>query len=168
MERIYQNAENSDLQIRVEGTVFNVHSFIVRARSKVFDAMMTHDCIERRNRVIYIKDFDANVINTLLLFLYTGRTEELSFELAYNLYFAADKYNVLILRDICSNYLKRKVTIPTISDIICVACMHDDRELLMFAAAFLRKNFQEIITSRFWRAFRRNNPTMITEINKIL
>ncbi len=62
-----QRKEDScDVTIVCEGRTFRVHSFVLRMRSDVFDAMLGTDMKERRRGKIKVTDVKARIMEAML------------------------------------------------------------------------------------------------------
>ena len=61
----------SDIKILCEGKIFYCHKVILSSQSQVFKSMLTNvDMVEASSGEIKIVDFAANVMETLLYYLY--------------------------------------------------------------------------------------------------
>ena len=70
-ENLYLNSDFSDVKILCEDKIFYCHKVILSSRSKVFKSMLTNvDMVEASSDEIKIVDFAANVMETLLYYLY--------------------------------------------------------------------------------------------------
>ena len=71
-------------------------------RSPVFKSMLTSDMVEGQTGVVEIEDIEAETMEKLLEFFYSGKIEDMGDQL-YRLFYAADKYEVMGL--VCIWYL---------------------------------------------------------------
>jgi hypothetical protein len=74
----------ADMTLECGGEQLRVHSFVLAARSPVFRSMLSLDMVERRERVVPVKDAEPAVVREMIGYLYTaevrpefGRLEEL-------------------------------------------------------------------------------------------
>ena len=70
-----------------------------------------------------------------LTFLYTGEVEDIKTN-AVSLLYAADKYQVTALTDVCSNYLKENLTTGNVSDCLIAGYLCKVPELEVAAITF--------------------------------
>jgi len=69
----YENSkDSSDVTIRCEGKEYHCHQFILAARSPVFKVMLQTNMKEKESGSIDIEDFSKEVVEKMLLFIYTG------------------------------------------------------------------------------------------------
>ena len=70
-ENLYLNSDFSDIKILCEDKIFYCHKVILGSRSEVFKSMLTNvDMVEASSGEIKIVDIAANVMETLLYYLY--------------------------------------------------------------------------------------------------
>lgn len=67
-----------DMVIDAEDNDFYVHSTLLRINSPVFNAMLTHDCAEKTEKRVEIRDFTDEQIQAFLEQLYYGRASSIS------------------------------------------------------------------------------------------
>ena len=70
-ENLYLDGKFSDIKIFCEDKIFYCHKVILSSQSEVFRSMLTNvDMVEASSGEIKIVDFAANVMETLLYYLY--------------------------------------------------------------------------------------------------
>ena len=70
-ENLYLNSDFSDIKIHCEDKIFYCHKVILSSQSKVFKSMLTNvDMVEASSGEVKIVDIAANVMDTLLYYLY--------------------------------------------------------------------------------------------------
>ena len=128
---------------------FQAHKIILSGRSPVFAQMFEHDMREKSTNKVEIEDIEPNTLKELISYIYTGKTpmllsaidewnytgylteeypdEEISeptvsaLEVAKNLLYAADKYQIDGLVDVCEECLHY------------IMCADNAVEILLFA-----------------------------------
>uniref|UniRef100_A0A2L2YTP4 Speckle-type POZ protein n=1 Tax=Parasteatoda tepidariorum TaxID=114398 RepID=A0A2L2YTP4_PARTP len=83
--------------------------------------MFNHDTSESASNIIVIPDIRAEIMNDLLLYLYSGVTIIHDFDDACDLYYAAAKYEVLPLRDACKMELLVHLKVDNACQMLCLA-----------------------------------------------
>ncbi|GBO20801.1 TD and POZ domain-containing protein 3 [Araneus ventricosus] len=96
----------ADVTIKCDGVSIPAHNLILSARSPVFAAMFANPMKESRENEVEITDIDVSTIRALLIFMYTGKTSQLTASSVADLMFAADKYQLPGLKTACSYFLK--------------------------------------------------------------
>jgi len=105
--KMFENKELCDLEIDCDGKVFSCHQIILSARSPVFSAMFKIEMKESESGKVSIKDIKPDTMAEMLYFIYTGLVNETALTVtnAVELLFAADKYQLDTLKDICQDKL---------------------------------------------------------------
>lgn len=88
----------TDALIVVGEQSFPIHTFVLAARSSVFQVMFAADMSESRCGVVEIDDVEPDVFRQFLRFVYTG---QLDGPLSSALASVAHKYGVKTLEDLC-------------------------------------------------------------------
>ncbi len=92
-ENSYRNGDFSDVEVVCKTEVFKCHQFMLSARSPVLRAIFQSPMTEAATRRLEIKDLSPDVVDTMLLFIYTGNVPNLV-EAAAELLEAAEKYQI--------------------------------------------------------------------------
>ncbi|RWS19923.1 Protein roadkill-like protein [Leptotrombidium deliense] len=105
--------EDYDFVILCDGAIFNVHSLVLKARSKVFQLMLDRQWEEKRLNQLVIHDFNADVIRAMVIFLYSDNIEICILkDVAFDLLIAADKYDLPKLKKICEQCIASHLLKP--------------------------------------------------------
>ncbi|KAF8788722.1 Speckle-type POZ protein-like B like protein [Argiope bruennichi] len=137
-QNLYQEGTLSDFTVKVGGEDLQAHKAILCARSPVFKAMLTSNMSENENNVVEISDLQAETVRRMLIFMYTNTVDDLDWDTAKKLYFAADKYDIAILKQICSDFLKINLKLDNVGEVLALANMHSDEDLKNVALEFLQ------------------------------
>jgi len=103
-----ENKEFCDLEIDCGGKVFSCHQNILSARSPVFNTMLKIEMKESESGRVSIEDIKQETMAEMLYFIYTGLVNDSALtEISdvVELLFAADKYQLDTLKDICQDKL---------------------------------------------------------------
>lgn len=153
-----------DVQIKVGDRRFKAHKFILAARSTVFAAMFDHEMTETRSGVVEIDDCDPDTFRDFLLALYTGKYDHVASGTTLGLYKIADKYDFKHLKAECSSRLSRELSVDVVCDVIQLATMHGEYEMLKNATEFFLNNARETVSGDRWKAFMVEEPTLASEL----
>ncbi|XP_055951763.1 uncharacterized protein LOC129987826 isoform X2 [Argiope bruennichi] len=118
-----------DAKLKTATEIFPVHKVVLSAQSPVFKSMFTTDMKEKTNDFVEIEDLDADTVREMLFFMYSDILDNLEYERAKNLYFAADKYNIISLKQKCSDFLKQNLQHLNCCDVLLLADKHQDNDL---------------------------------------
>ncbi|CAL1300942.1 unnamed protein product [Larinioides sclopetarius] len=137
-QNLHQEGTLSDFTIKVGSETVRVHKAVLCARSSVFKAMLTSNMKETLKNQVDISDLDMDTVRRMLAYMYTDTAGDLDWETAKKLYFAADKYDITMLKRICSEFLKINLMAANVEDILTIANTHADEELKNVALKFLQ------------------------------
>ncbi|KAF8771534.1 Speckle-type POZ protein like [Argiope bruennichi] len=164
MEPDYETGKRfSGCILRCGSEAFPAHKSILGARSPVFSAMFTNHMMESITNYVDIPDLLPSTLSSLLSYIYTDTVPELHGDNAIHLYRAADKYELLTLRDQCSAVLKANLSVSNVCNILILAHMHHDEELIRSVHSFIFKHDDDILNSKLWKQFKIENPSLATE-----
>ncbi|KAG5676305.1 hypothetical protein PVAND_006152 [Polypedilum vanderplanki] len=128
--KLFNSIENSDFTcISSDGKEFPVHSNILAAQSPVFDKMFNADMSETKTKTVKIDDIDGDTFLEFLRFIYTGQVENLK-DIASSLIYAADKYEIIKLKKICTESLMKNLSIKNASETLILADRFNENFLL--------------------------------------
>nr|XP_042909298.1 speckle-type POZ protein-like isoform X1 [Parasteatoda tepidariorum] len=151
----------SDVTLDVSGVKIKSHRIILQARSPVFDRMFNHDTSESASNIIVIPDIRAEIMNDLLLYLYSGVTKTHDFDDACDLYYAADKYEVLSLRDACKmDLLMVHLKVDNVCQMLSLANRHGDESFKENILKFIKRNFKTMVKMESFEELSANEPKL--------
>ncbi|GFT95199.1 TD and POZ domain-containing protein 1 [Nephila pilipes] len=91
-----------DTALKTRTGTFPVHKGVLCIHSATFKTMFT---AEGMDECVTIEDLSDATVQRMLLFMYTYELEDLPWESACELYDAAGKYQILLLKEKCSSFL---------------------------------------------------------------
>ena len=148
---LFENQNNTDIEIEVKGHKFCAHKLILIARSPVFAAMFEHHMKESiQNRVI-INDIEKEVFNNVLRFIYTDKVVKGDVESNKKLLSAADKYNLVELKSICEEFLISQLSAETVSEVLILSDTHSAENLKTYAIDFIQRNESKVMKTKGWK-----------------
>ncbi|CVK94996.1 uncharacterized protein FMAN_13250 [Fusarium mangiferae] len=113
LQEYYNNKCLSDVVIRCEGQEFAVHSLVIFCHSDYFKKQLTGPWKESQDKIIEITDFEANIVEAMLRFVYSfdyhvpPNTPPMIFHA--KVYQIGDKYGIETLKKQALNNFKRVV-----------------------------------------------------------
>ena len=160
---LYEDQELCDLELRVGSKIFQVHKLILCMSSDVFRVMLTHaEWPESQHGSISLMEEPVcvAVFERFIRFLYLG-TISLSHTDVLPILMLADKYNVVDLREICTQYMMNHV-VTTIRQNHAVSwyqyarlCGHG--ELASICLDFISYNFHKVICTEDFMELEKEN-----------
>ncbi|GBN88589.1 Speckle-type POZ protein B [Araneus ventricosus] len=158
-----QNNILCDVKLCVESETFSAHWLILSARSLVFRTMFQSDMKEKAQDRIDIEDLKPDTVRRMLLYMYTDSLEELEWKTASDLYYAAEKYQIMTLKDKCSSFLKSNLTLTNACEILLLSDLLQDKELKSTVQNFIMKNDKSVINSSSWKLLMKDNLPLAAE-----
>ncbi|GFY43696.1 hypothetical protein TNIN_402661 [Trichonephila inaurata madagascariensis] len=125
--------------------------------------MFENDMREKNGECVDIEDLDDDTIQRFLLYMYTDTLLYLQWESAYNLYVAADKYEILSLKSECSSFLKDNLAQDNCCDLLILADMHQDEDLKSAVQDYILNNKHMFHTNE-WKNFMKTNLQLSAEL----
>ncbi|GBM04997.1 Protein roadkill [Araneus ventricosus] len=162
--RLYSERKFCDVTLKAGDKEFGAHKNILSIRSPVFDSMFQNDMLEINTGVVNIPDVDAEILNMMLEYIYSDKFEDLRMENAMKLYQAADKYQILSLKDKCSSLLKSTLTTSNVFCVLAFADDHHDGKLHTAVKDFICIFGYELLDSDMWRNFMAERVSLAAEI----
>ncbi|XP_042907725.2 protein maternal effect lethal 26 isoform X1 [Parasteatoda tepidariorum] len=151
----------SDIVLNVDGDKIKAHKLIVQARSPVFHKMFTH---ETAGNLIAISDIGSETMKRLLNFIYSGTTDEYGFEELLELYYAADKYEVISLRDCCKAKLLNLLQVDNACVLFVFANRHSDEAFKNEVAQFICANFKSVVKTESFDELSKDDMKFLTRL----
>ncbi|KAF8770844.1 TD and POZ domain-containing protein 1-like [Argiope bruennichi] len=165
LKHLFEDKYLADINFRVHNEVIPAHKAILAARSSVFKAMFDADMKEKFSNTIKIEDFKPDTIRRMLLYIYSDTLDsDILWENASNLYFAAEKYALVGLKQKCSSFLKVHLNLTNVCETLILADILSDEDLKNSAFNFVEKNDKDVMNSTEWKEFVQKNPQLSVEI----
>ncbi|GIX93606.1 TD and POZ domain-containing protein 1-like [Caerostris extrusa] len=117
-----------DITLNVDGVKFLAHKSILSARSPVFKAMMKSP-LEAESTSVEISDISKEIVKLMLQYIYSGEVGFINVQTAMGLYYAADKYELIRLKEKCSKILASNLEVSNAIDILLLGDKHFDNDL---------------------------------------
>ncbi|CAL1300936.1 unnamed protein product [Larinioides sclopetarius] len=148
IKALYINKSFTDVLVKTKSKSFPVHKLVLCVRSSVFQRMLTNDMKERNTASIEVDDLGDDVVQQLLLFLYTDTVQNLEWALATRLYYAADKYEIGRLKAVCSSFLVEHLTPATAGELLLLADTYSDGDLKKVVEDFILDHEKAVFGSK--------------------
>ncbi|XP_054722585.1 speckle-type POZ protein-like B [Uloborus diversus] len=144
MKGLFEDPRHSDVTIRVGKEEFSAHKAILACRSKVFRAMFESGMKECQENTLDLVGMEHSTARSMLEYIYTGSLGKLSMEEAFDLYVAADRYNLQDIKDGCKECILKDMSADQACEVAAFANLHSDEVLLMASCLALKNNFQQV------------------------
>ncbi len=124
------SGENSDVTLIVGDKEFKVHRIILSSRCEVFKAMLASDMLEQATNSIRISDIDPEIVHEMLTYIYSGTTPNIGeANMAEKLLHAAEKYQLIQLKEMCCSELIQCLNSDNAIDMLCKGHMYNGDSL---------------------------------------
>ncbi|GBN29867.1 Speckle-type POZ protein [Araneus ventricosus] len=167
LKSMLNNSCVSDVKLRTKSQTYPAHKCILSARSPVFEAMFSNDMKEKINECVDIEDLNDDTVLRMLHYIYSAEVEEVDWASATELYEAADKYQILDLKGICSSYLKSNLRVNNACEALVLADLHQDEDLKRFVQDFIMRHGKDIINSGEWEQLAETNLKLAYETMRL-
>ncbi|KAG8173658.1 hypothetical protein JTE90_010543, partial [Oedothorax gibbosus] len=161
LRHLYNSKMLSDFTLKVGDEEFKAHKNILCARSSVFNTMLNCEMEEKLTNCVKITDFDPPTVRKMLNYIYCGQVEDLTPEVASQLYSAAEKYNLQDLKDICDGYLSNNLSVDIFCDALILAKLHNGERLMTATKNFFKVNTAVIKKNEKCCSLSKTNPDLV-------
>ncbi|XP_071033403.1 speckle-type POZ protein-like [Parasteatoda tepidariorum] len=163
--KLFLNKKYSDVKLKVGEKEFFAHKNVLGIRSPVFSTMFDQDMLENRTGVVDIEDMEEETVQNLLEYIYTDElNDDIDDKSALRLLLAADRYQVLILKDRCISMIMSKLSVENICEVIAVADLINQEHLKSFALSYIFENVSRVLSTPIWFEWVGKNMKLATEI----
>lgn len=129
----YQEAFGADFIIKVKGQEMRVSKAILMSQWAHFRTMLEANLSEKQQGVMNIDDFDYDVINAFVVYLYSEELDLKDVDFSIQLLGAADKYGAIELKDKCETFAINNITKEGAWNILSVAKLYNANQLVLAA-----------------------------------
>ncbi|XP_077344623.1 kelch-like protein 30 [Lithobates pipiens] len=137
------NPQLSDVTLLVQGREFPCHRAVLALCSQYFNAMFTGNFQESISAHVEIKEVDADVMETLINFCYTGRLT-INQNNVEGLIRISNQLNFSAVRKVCIRYLQQQMDATNCLGIWEFGETHGCPEVKAKAWSFLQENFEAV------------------------
>jgi hypothetical protein len=125
--------------------------------------MFQNPMAEATTKKVEIKDLSPEIVEAMLLYIYTGDVPNLD-ELAVELLAAAEKYALEDLKGLCEQQLLSTLNMRNAVDHIFLADTFSMASLRKKAVLEVANNMREVLRNPEWKQKLEENPILLAEI----
>ncbi|KAF8771296.1 BTB and MATH domain-containing protein 43 [Argiope bruennichi] len=163
-ETLYHDHFLCDIKLKTKTGIFPAHKKVLIDMSPVFEKKLSDNPVEDSNDCIFIDDLEDETVRQVLLYMYAEVVEDLHWKDAYNLYEAAEKYQISSLKSKCTSILKSKLCPENACRVLLLADLHQDSNMLSIVQEFILKHDKDIISSEEWNNLVQENMKLAADI----
>lgn len=134
---------------------FPAHKVILAARSPVFASMFEYNMQESSNNKIEVNDLSPDALKEMLTYIYTGRVSDVG-NVAYDLLYAADKYQLDDLKTLCEQQLSKSLKVENAAHMLQFAHMHNTPMLKRRTLRFIAIHGAEVRATKEWEEIKQH------------
>ncbi|KHJ41240.1 kelch repeat protein [Trichuris suis] len=139
------DSTESELASTDEAAVgIRAHRVVLACSCPYFNAMFKSKMTETVKSSIFMHCVDADILEALVNFMYTGKIT-VTQKNVQDLLPAADLLQMTEVRDACCNFLERQMSVTNCLALKMFAEVHSCTELGNFAGAYIEKYFREVM-----------------------
>ncbi|XP_014230688.1 kelch-like protein 26 [Trichogramma pretiosum] len=131
---------------------FQVHVDMLSLKSDVFRAMFDHNMTEKNSKIIKIEDFEAEVVEEMIKFIYTNELSE-TIDHPQDLYAIAHKYQIDNLQAKCIEYLIFNLNFCNAASLYKFAKLYDIDGLIQTLNSFFKKYVKNMVKEETYRSY---------------
>ena len=167
-EVMTQMNEDLNFTIKCNGQSFGFNKTLLSLTSEVFYKMINSlNTKEAQTNSVEINDFSPKTIQSFQKIIH-GKEISRRKEFTTELMLLAQKYFIKPLIEKCTKYLKKSLTQENVFDVIKIAHLIDEENLLKNAAKFLLKNLEQMKGSEEWTNFEKTDPDCMVRIYRLM
>lgn len=164
-EKSYESFESKkNFTIICQGSEFHFNKTLLSMISEVFEKMIQNsDSKEALNSCVEIDDFSPDTIETFQRVAFgseNAKTEDLTSDLLL----FAQKYFIMPLVSKCKKNLTDNMTCENIFEIIKVAYLIDDDNMLKMVSEFFSRNKDQLKNTEELKDFQKSNPMCMIKV----
>ncbi|XP_043479797.1 speckle-type POZ protein-like [Leptopilina heterotoma] len=165
IENLYDDKNFKDVVFTVGKKKYTAHKNILSSRSPVFAQMFKGKKKEDLTSLVKISDIRPAVFENLLRFIYTDKVQNLS-KIAFDLYVAAQKYQLEKLKTICINNLNSNLSTETVLKVLKLADMKSILKLKNICLERLNSDLKAVKETTEFAEFVEKYPHLFEELEK--
>ena len=119
--------------------------------------------IEAREGQVEIDDFEADTLETMVNFMYTGNVSDEKM-IHSDLLRLAEKYNIINLVDFCAKYLEENLSLENALDVLYASHSTNKKSLFDAAINFVCENRGQLVQNDSWKELMETNPKFASDV----
>jgi len=145
LESLYESRAFCDFTIVCsDGKEIPTHRLVLAANSPVLKTMLQTQMIESITNKMTLDDINSEVMEEVLMFLYGRNIEHFSFKNFKDIYYVAEKYQIVNLKDNCIENMVEFTDTDCVIEYLVLADFYNDKYLMQRCLMFIKSNYQEV------------------------
>ncbi|KAI6215361.1 hypothetical protein M3Y94_00377000 [Aphelenchoides besseyi] len=162
--KMYNDENFADLEIRVGQVNFKASKFIVCSQSGAFYRMFTNAMKERETGIVQIDNFDVQLVEKMLLYLYSGKVNDLS-SCSLSLLNIAEHFEINGLINLCTKSILMNLNMDNFFRVYpFVIQVGRNKRLKLYVLEYAKCHRQEICRHPHLKEFISHNQDAANEL----
>ncbi|KAK0071888.1 hypothetical protein PV326_000700, partial [Microctonus aethiopoides] len=155
----------SDMTIVIDEKEIKVHKIILAAYSPIFLALFKADMsTESVNEKIIVTDIESDIMEKVIEFMYTGVIDPvLDFNVLLSILEVANKYEIIVLKELCEKKLSENMTINNVLKILERASLYGVPQLIETLISFMVERKSQIVALEDFADLYSRKPELLHE-----
>jgi len=158
--------ELTDIILRVGNSKIYCSKFVLSLTSNFFKRMFSSDMKESRCYEIELNGVNLKTMKSVISFMYKDEIEDDKIDV--DLLAAADMYQVMNLKNICSQRLSKCLNASNVIEIWHAAYLYNDESLALNSILFMTKNWEALVEQDDIRELGKRDPDLLFTISSLL
>ncbi|KAJ8686478.1 hypothetical protein QAD02_022272 [Eretmocerus hayati] len=137
---------------------YRAHKAIISSRSSVFSELC-----EKNDKEIILDDISSEILEKLLIFMYSGDVFDLH-NCHADVFFAAKKYALVDLMDMCIESMRNNLSSDTAAETLIIAHEQHLEELKAKTMEFMNKNATEVIKTDGYQKILESHKDLVADL----
>lgn len=165
---LFRSGSQADAMFRCRNNDIPANKLILSMRSPVFEAMFKSGMHERQKGVVDIIDMGPDTLKDMLMHIYTLKPIKLTYTKAVKLIYAAEKYQLDILKEMCRDHLNLKSCLSKNNALSLLVLGHLlDQQLKTSAMDFICNHVCDLQKRKNWIHIQSKHPALAAEVMKL-
>uniref|UniRef100_A0A0K0FD88 Speckle-type POZ protein-like (inferred by orthology to a human protein) n=1 Tax=Strongyloides venezuelensis TaxID=75913 RepID=A0A0K0FD88_STRVS len=157
---LYDSSSFYDCVIKIEDKEIKVHKAILAARSPAFHDIFTNASDESQTNIIEIKDFNVEVVEKMLKFIYNDEVSDIE-DMANEIFEIANEYKLDRLKAISEQSMCDSLTTDNVLKRFALSDKYPTERLKKCCEELILKNAECVTTTKEWENFVLLHPSLI-------
>lgn len=167
IDKLFSTKMYHDVIIEAMDGKVRAHKWILKLKSKYFEAMFNHELSDKNRESFKIEDISCVVLNEIFRFIYTRKVQDMEV-LAHEILLWSDFFAIDELRELSSSYVVKSFNSENILTVLELAVNANQEDLKEQAINYFNKNIDQVVASKAWSSAYKDLPSSVQEIIKLL
>ena len=167
IDKLFASKIYYDVTIETKDGVIRAHKWILKLKSKYFEALFDNKLTDKDQDHFKIQDITSVVLNEIFRYIYTGKIHDFE-ALAYDILVWSDFFAIDDLRDLSTEYVLKSLTPENVIHVLELAVNSNQGHLKKESIKFFKKNMNQVVASKSWLKVYKNLPSSVQEVIKLL